>query len=118
MFARAYVRHEPVYLTKPKTGRDGLGLSRLLLLFPVDLYLNGPGISVGMGWTIPGSSSGGDEIFRTCPDRPRSPPSLLHNGYRVLPGGRRRPWRNADPSPPSSAEVYKTEGTRGKATVV
>jgi hypothetical protein len=26
------------------------------------------------------------EIFRTCPDRPWSPPSLLYNGYRVFPG--------------------------------
>jgi hypothetical protein len=29
----------------------------------------------------------GDEIFRTCPDRPWGPPSLLYNGYRVFPGG-------------------------------
>jgi hypothetical protein len=28
------------------------------------------------------------EIFRTHPDRPRGPPSLLYNGYRILPGGR------------------------------
>ena len=28
----------------------------------------------------------GGEIFRTCPDRPRGPPSLLYNGYRVFPG--------------------------------
>jgi len=27
------------------------------------------------------------EIFRTSPDRPWSPPSLLYNGYRVFPGG-------------------------------
>jgi hypothetical protein len=26
------------------------------------------------------------EIFRTCPDRPWGPPSLLYNGYRVFPG--------------------------------
>jgi len=39
------------------------------------------------------------EIFRTSPDRPWGPPSLLYNGYRVFPGG------DADPSPPSSAEV-------------
>ena len=25
----------------------------------------------------------GDEIFRTSPDRPWGPPSLLYNGYRV-----------------------------------
>ena len=28
----------------------------------------------------------GGEIFRTCPDRPWGPPSLLYNGYRVFPG--------------------------------
>ena len=28
------------------------------------------------------------EIFRTCPDRPWDPPSLLYNGYRVFPGGK------------------------------
>jgi hypothetical protein len=34
-----------------------------------------------MGW----NPSGG-ETFRTCPDRPWGPPSLLHNGYWVFPG--------------------------------
>ena len=29
----------------------------------------------------------GVEIFRTCPDRPWCPPSLLYNGYRVFPRG-------------------------------
>ena len=28
----------------------------------------------------------GGEIFRTCPDQPWGPPSLLYNGYRVFPG--------------------------------
>jgi len=31
--------------------------------------------------------------------------SLLYNGYWVFPGGKVRPGRDADPSPPSSAEV-------------
>ena len=44
----------------------------------------------------------GGEIFRTCPDRPWGPPSLLYNGYRVFPGGKERSWRDPDPSPPSS----------------
>jgi hypothetical protein len=34
------------------------------------------------------------EFFRTCPDRPCGP------GYRVFPGGKERPGRDADPSPP------------------
>ena len=33
------------------------------------------------GWTVRG------EIFRTRPDRPYGPPSLLCKGYRVFPGG-------------------------------
>jgi len=45
------------------------------------------------------------EIFRTSPDRAWGPPSLLYNGYRVFPGGKMLPERDADPSPPSSAEV-------------
>jgi len=43
------------------------------------------------------------EIFRTCPDRPWGPSSLLQNGYRVFPRGKERPGRDADPSPSSSA---------------
>jgi hypothetical protein len=69
----------------------------------------GPGSVVGIatayGWTIRGSNPGGGEIFRTCPDRSWDPPSLLYNGYRVFPGGKVRPGRDADTSPPSSAEV-------------
>jgi hypothetical protein len=60
---------------------------------------------LAMGWTFRGSKPGGGEIFCTCPDRAWGPPSLLYNGYRVFPGGRKRPVRDADPSPPSSAEV-------------
>ena len=59
------------------------------------------------GWTVRGSIPSGGEIFRTCPDRPSGPPSLLYNGYRVFPGGKERPGRDADPSPPSSAVVMK-----------
>ena len=48
-----------------------------------------------------------DEIFRTCPERPWGPPSLLYNEYRVFPGGKERPGLDADPSPTSSAMVMK-----------
>jgi hypothetical protein len=69
----------------------------------------GPGSSVGIatsyGLDGPGFEPGGGEIFRTCPDRPWGPPSLLYNGYRVFPAGRKRSGRDANPSPPSSAEV-------------
>jgi hypothetical protein len=39
------------------------------------------------------------EIFRTCPDRPWGPPSLLYNGYRVFPGVRNLPRRTLTPHP-------------------
>ena len=67
------------------------------------IYIHGPGSSVGIatgyGLDGPGSDPGGNEIFR--------PPSLLYNGYRVFPGGKVRPGRAADHSPPSSATVME-----------
>ena len=42
----------------------------------------------------------GGEIFHTCPDRLWGPPSLPYNGYRVFPGGKERPGRDSDLSPP------------------
>ena len=73
-----------------------------------NLYL-GPGNVVGIVTAYeldgPGIESRWGEIFRTSPDRPWGPPSLLYNGYRVFPVGKFLPGRDADPSPPSSAEV-------------
>jgi hypothetical protein len=60
-----------------------------------------------MGWTVRGSNPGGGENFRTCPDRPWGPPSLLYNGYRVFPWSKERLGLGADLSPPSSAVVIK-----------
>jgi len=37
-------------------------------------------------WTIRGSNPGEAEIFRTLPDRPWVPFSLLYSGYRVFLG--------------------------------
>ena len=45
------------------------------------------------------------EIFRICPDGPWGPLSLLYNGSKGSFPGVKRPGRDADPSPPSSAEV-------------
>jgi len=64
-------------------------------------------ISLTTGWTVRRSNPRGGEIFRTCPDRPWGPPSLLYNGYRVFPVGKERPGRDADPSPSFSAVVKK-----------
>ena len=81
---------------------------RLILLHAL-LCHSGPGNSVGIatayGLSGPGIESRWGEIFRTSPDRPWDPPSLLYNEYRVFSGGKVRPGRDADPSPPSSAEV-------------
>jgi hypothetical protein len=51
----------------------------------------------------------GGEIFRTCPDRPLGPPSLLHNGYRVFPTVKGSGC-GVDHSPPSSAKVKERVG--------
>jgi len=74
--------------------------------------LCGPGSSVGIAPELRAGRSGdripvGVEIFRTCPDRPWGPPSLLYNGYRVFPGGKQRPGCDADPSRSSSAVGHK-----------
>jgi hypothetical protein len=73
------------------------------------LHVCGPvsvvGIAIGYGLDGPGIESRWGEIFCTCPDRPWGPPSFLYNGYRVFPGGKERPGRDVDPSPPSSAVV-------------
>ena len=45
--------------------------------------------------------------FSARPDRPWGPLSLFYNGYRVFPGGKVRPGRATDHSPPSSAEVLE-----------
>ena len=55
-------------------------------------------------WTVQGTNTGGGEIFSTRPERPWGPPSLLYNGYRVIPGVKRL-GRGVDHPPTSSAEV-------------
>jgi len=42
-----------------------------------------------------------------CTDLPWGPTIVLYNRYRVFPGGKERPGRDADPSPPSAAVVKK-----------
>ena len=70
-----------------------LGFSKVPVFCVTCTYITtlcGLGSSVGVatGYRLdgPGIESRWDEIFRTCPDRPWGPPSLLYNGYRVFPG--------------------------------
>jgi len=83
-----------------KNGTSDFHASYTLEIF---LWRYGPGSSVGIvtGYRLDGSGieSWWGEIFRTFPDWPWDPPSLLYNGYRVFPGGKERPGRDADPSP-------------------
>jgi hypothetical protein len=46
------------------------------------------GIATVHGLLGPGSDPGGGKIFRTCPDWPWGPPSLLYNESRVFPGAK------------------------------
>ena len=71
----------------------------------------GPGSSVGIvtdyGLDGPGSNPGGDETFH--PSRPALGPTQppVKWVYWVFPGGKVRPGRAADHSPPSSAAVME-----------
>ena len=88
-----------------------LSLKLLSEIFLILKEMSGPGSSVGIvtgyGLDGPGSKAGGGEIFRTFPDWHWGPPSLLYNGYRVFPGSKERPGRDADPAHPTSAVVMK-----------
>jgi len=57
-------------------------------------------------WTVGGSNPGGDEIFRTPPDPPWGPPSLLYIEYRVVPGVK-RPGRGIDHPPRPGPRLKK-----------
>ena len=77
--------------------------------------ISGPGSSVGVEtdygldgpWIESRRGGRGGARFSVRPDRSWGPPSLLYSGYRVFPGGKLRPGRTADHSPPSSAEVLE-----------
>ena len=58
------------------------------------------------GQTVRESNPGGSEVFRTRPDRPWGPPSLLYSGYWVSFPGVKRPGPGVDHTPPPpGAEV-------------
>ena len=80
-------RRRDLYLTTHDTH------NRQIFMPPVGFE---PTISAG---ERPGIESQWGEIFRTFPDRPWGPHSLLYNGYRDFPRVKERPGRDADPSP-------------------
>jgi hypothetical protein len=79
-------------------------VSTYVSLYYICLYVRVPGSSVGIATELRAGRSGdripvGGEIFRTSPDRPWGPPSLLCSGYRVFPGDKVQPGHAADHSP-------------------
>ena len=77
-----------------------LGMYTTLLVSSICSCGLGSSVGIATDYRLddPGLNPGGDEIFR--PFRPPwGPPSLLYNGYRVFPGGKEQPERDADPSP-------------------
>jgi hypothetical protein len=65
------------------------------------------GIAIGYGLDGPGIESRWGRDFPHVSRPSWGPPRLLYNGYRVFPGGKERPGRDADPSPLFSAVVMK-----------
>jgi hypothetical protein len=55
------------------------------------------GVATHYGPDGPGSKAGENEIFLTHPNRPRGPPSLLYNEYRVCPLGKEGDTRSNHP---------------------
>jgi len=67
-------------------------------------------LRLATGWAVRGSNPSGGEIFRTLPDRPWGPLSLLYNGYRVFPEGKAAGatgWAVRG-SNPSGGEIFRT----------
>ena len=60
------------------------------------------------GWTVRGSNFDGDKIYRTRPNRKRSPHNHLKNGHRVSFTGVKRPGRGVKHPTQYSAEVKET----------
>ena len=62
-------------------------------------------LSFTTDWTVRGLNPGEGEIFRSHPDRPWGLSSLLYTGHRASFPGVKRPGRDDNHPPSSSAEV-------------
>ena len=80
-----------ISLSFPHKWSCAASLARIDVI-PLHVVTSGRDSSVGMatlyGLEGQGIESRWGEIFRTYPDRPSGPPSLLYNGYLVFPGGK------------------------------
>jgi hypothetical protein len=76
-------------------------------------YIHGAGIAQSVatcyGLGGPEIESRWAAIFRTHPDRPWGPPSLLYNGYRVFPGGKAAGAWRWPPTPPGADVEWRVE---------
>ena len=83
-------------------------ISETSLIYQDVFHYHGPGRSVGIatdyGLDGPGIESRWEARFSARPDRAWG---LIYNGYWVFPGGKVRPGRAADHSPPTSAVVME-----------
>jgi len=84
---------------------------RLFINVRVYCDFRGPGSSVGIatGYGLDGPGMGSRWGARfSAPVQTGPGANRASCGYRVFPGGKERPGRDADPSPPSSAVVKKS----------
>jgi hypothetical protein len=67
--------------------------------------MRGPGSVAGIATAYGLDGQGIESRWEARFSAPVQTGPEVHNGHRVFPGGKMRPGRDADPSPPSSAEV-------------
>jgi hypothetical protein len=75
-------------LSMPSEARINLTQVFVIFLSGNDHCCGSSQYRLATDWMVRGSNPGGGEIFRTRPDQPWCPPSLLYNGYWVFPGVR------------------------------
>jgi hypothetical protein len=91
----------------PATCTHIASLLRRTFIVPPNLPAR-PRERLATGWTVWGLNPGGGEIFRTLPDRPWGPLSILHNEHRVPFSGVNRSGRCVEHPPCHSAAVKES----------
>jgi len=94
-----------------KPGQHNIKFRRKhLVVFRYSIYVGQDtvvGIATRYGLDGPGIQSPWGKVFRTRPDQPCGPPSVLCNRYRVIPEGK-RPRCGVDRAPPCSTDVKES----------